>query len=170
MERWNEIKEKHHYVLWTQNRKEGKNIYDNTAATEILFKCRANVLKLNDRNRFTNESRKCIGCEEEIENLTHFILECPLYQFERDKSTLFRRTYKENWDAELLFGNNTPLEEVKVILHNFWRIREKNKRRKLSSQPQPEIWWKLEQTTKGYLSKGKTPYHHLTELSGYRFP
>ncbi len=82
---------------------------------------------MNDQNIFVGEETKCIGCEEEMENLEHFVLECKLYQDLRNKSKLSNRPYEEKWIEELLFGPRTNKEEVKIIIHEFWKIREKER-------------------------------------------
>ena len=91
----------------------------------VLYRCCSNTLKLNDRNRFQGESTKCIACDESVENLNHFILDCPLYQNIRIKSRLFLQPYNENWVAELLFNAEIDKEEVKSVLYEFWKKREK---------------------------------------------
>ena len=46
-----------------------ESFYDNVPASVTFFRCRSNTLKLNDRNRFVGKETKCIGCEEETENI-----------------------------------------------------------------------------------------------------
>ena len=102
-----------------------REIYDNRQASEILFKCRTNTLKLKDRNRFTNEETKCELCGNEKEDLKHFLLWCPAYSEVRQKNIKLQQPYQEeeNTIGELLFGSN--IEETKETVHKFWKIREK---------------------------------------------
>ncbi len=46
------------YRKWRTEIGGQEKIYDNRQASEILFKCRTNTLKLKDRNRFRNEETK----------------------------------------------------------------------------------------------------------------
>ena len=66
-----------------------------------------------------------------MENLEHFLLECKLYQDLRNRSKLFHRPYKEKWIEELLFGPRINKEEVKTIIHEFWKIREKERKKSI---------------------------------------
>ena len=54
-----------------------EEVYMNEPASEILFKCRTNTLKLNDRKIFERESTECNLCSGENEDLEHFLLWCP---------------------------------------------------------------------------------------------
>ena len=60
-----------------------------------------------------------------MENLEHFLLECKLYQDLRNNSKLFNRPYQEKWTEELLFGTRIDKQEVKTIIHEFWKKRER---------------------------------------------
>ena len=62
-----------------------EKFYDNKPSSIILYKARTNNLNLNDRNRHKNGDTKCIMCNYELENLNHFLLQCPAYVNERDK-------------------------------------------------------------------------------------
>ena len=108
-----------------------ESFYDNVPASVTFFPCRSNTLKLNDRNRFVGKEIKCIGCEEETENIEHFLLECKLYQDLRNKSKLFNRPYQEKWIEELLFGPKTNKEEMERIIHEFWKVREKERKKSI---------------------------------------
>ena len=115
------------YRKWRTEIGGQEKIYDNRQTSEILYKCRTNTLKLKDRNRFRNEETKCEMCEEEKEDLKHFLLWCPAYSDVRQKNIKLQQPYKEEEDdiiGELLFGNEN-IEETKITIHKFWKIREK---------------------------------------------
>ncbi len=102
------------YREWRADIGGQEKIYDNRQASEILFKCRTNTLKLNDRNRFRNEDTKCEMCGNENEELKHFLLWCPAYSAARQKNIKLQQPFQEEDDniiGDLLFGNN--IEEAK---------------------------------------------------------
>ena len=126
--RWKqELEEKRSVKLYKENKPEIKeeHFYDNTPSSITLFRCRTNTLQLNDRKRFSGEDTKCIACEEENENLEHFILYCERYQCVRNKSNLFNRPYQENKLSDLLFEKEGDIKVVKRLVHSMWSIREK---------------------------------------------
>ena len=56
------------------------DFYYNDVGSDLLFKCRTNTQKLNDRKHHTNEVITCKVCNANaIENLLHFLLKCPEY-------------------------------------------------------------------------------------------
>ena len=116
-----------HYKKWRKEIGGQEEVYTNEPASEILFKCRTNTLKLNDRKRFKRESMKCNLCSEENEDLEHFLLWCPAYSLERSASLRLQQPYKEDIIGELLFENE-EIEEVKRILWSFWKKRAKWKK------------------------------------------
>ena len=109
-----------------------ERVYDNRQASIVLFKCRTNTLNLNERKRHMGESTKCDLCEEEKEDLKHFILWCPAYEEERRKSDRLQQPYQE--DEEELLGSylftNENIEETKERILVFWKIREKKRKLK----------------------------------------
>ena len=113
--------------MYSENKKEIKEVqwYDNKPSSTILFRCRSNTLKLNCRNRFIGKSTGCVACESDYEDLQHFILYCTGYNHIRTKKQLFMQPYKEHWLAELLFSEEINKEEVKTILYEFWKQRQK---------------------------------------------
>ena len=52
-------------------------IYRNGFGYQLLFRCRANVLKLNWRERFVGGRTECDVCGAEVETLRHFLMNCP---------------------------------------------------------------------------------------------
>ncbi len=102
-----------------------EKIYDNRQASEILFKCRTNTLKLNDRNRFRTEDIKCEMCGNDNEYLKHFLFWCPAYSADRQKNIKLQQPFQEeenNIIGDLLFGNN--IGEAKETVQKFWKISE----------------------------------------------
>lgn len=62
-----------------------EQFYDNKPSSVTLYRARTNNLNLKDRNRHTNGDTKCIMCDSEVEDLNHFLLQCPAYVNERNK-------------------------------------------------------------------------------------
>lgn len=124
-----EIESKSSLVVYRQWKKEIKEeqIYDNRRSSEILFRARSNSLKLEDRKRHMGENGECKICNQGIENLQHFILECKELNEERKKAVWLQRPYRENENeiiGEFLFGVEN-LCEKKEILNDMWKRREK---------------------------------------------
>ena len=61
-----------------------------------MFRLRSNTLNLNDKNRHRNESTKCSLCEDTIENVEHFLLDCQALNSERIKILELQRPRIEN--------------------------------------------------------------------------
>ena len=104
--------------------KEDKN-YDNTLASILLYKARANVLQLNDRKRHQGESTSCPLCNFEFENLKHFILECEKLEEIRIENIYLQRPQEEKPDkiiGKFLFNEN--IEETKRTLTKLMKKRD----------------------------------------------
>ncbi len=104
------------YKEWKNEIGGQEKVYDNRPASEILFKCRTNNLKLKDRKRFQGEETKCDICDAEKEDLNHFSLWCPELNEERIKCTKLQRPYIENQEniiGDLLF--NKSKNQIKYI-------------------------------------------------------
>ena len=102
----------------------------------LLFRARANALELNDRQRFNNESTerdtRCRLCEEEYENLEHFLIHCK--KLEEERNPRIMKKNKENNDentvGNILFDiESKDLEDTKKMLSRMW-----NKRKKLEQE------------------------------------
>ena len=108
-----------------------ENIYTNSYASNLLFRCRTNTLILNDRNRFKNEDTSCPCCSHNIEDLTHFLLYCPKYGTARNEILLLQQPYPEDKDLilekMLLFTNSTEKEQqsVKNYIKRIYLIRQR---------------------------------------------
>ena len=103
--------------------------YDNRPSSIILYKARANVLPLNDRNRFQNPNAStiCSICNNGVEDLAHFILWCSAFSHVRENDAYLQQPYIE--DKNLLIGNylfkNEDVDKVKTTLYKFYSIRTK---------------------------------------------
>ena len=127
-----ELGQKSSLVIYREWKKEIGNvdwIYDNTPASEILFRARTNTLNLRDRKRFKGEETKCLICGEELENLQHFLLECEGYKEERITSMKLQQPYRENRSeviGRFLFEiKNEKEAEVKETIYKMWWKRGK---------------------------------------------
>ena len=93
-EEWKkEIESKVSLRLYTQNKEtmQEEKCYDNRPASTTWFRARTNCLQLNDRNRFGNQETNCKLCEEEVEDLGHFILDCKALELDRRPSLELQR-------------------------------------------------------------------------------
>ena len=112
---------------------EEEQIYDNTPASRILFQARSNTLPLNTRKRFKQEQTNCELCQDDDENLEHFVLKCPAVSEVRKTSLKLQQPYKEDKEQiiqEFLFDQSKDREESKEILYKMWKLR--NMKRELS--------------------------------------
>ena len=111
-----------------------ESCYSNHPSSSIFFRCRANIIPLEDKNNFkTNGDVTCKECGAEREDLELFLLHCPLSQDLRNNSRLFDQPYSENCVGHILFENIENREEIKNIIQQFWQKREKS--RKERAQP-----------------------------------
>ncbi len=93
----------------------------------FFFKCRTDILNLNNRKRFTGGNTACEICAEENENLEFFLLWCPEYQRERNENKKLQRPYEEDIEkiiGELLFEENS--EKAKETIYNMWKKGKRN--------------------------------------------
>ena len=127
----NAIKEKSSLTLYYEFKKAMKEetIYNNSYASNLLFKCRTNSLILNDRNRFQNKDTKC-ACGYEKEDLKHFLLDCSLYTQTRSKIPALQQPYEENrhplLKKVLLFNNENVKFQLEMMeyIKNIYNIRK----------------------------------------------
>ncbi len=89
-------------------------------------------MRLNDR-RFWDEDTECDMCWEGKEDLKHFLLWCPAYEEERRQNVCLQQPYGE--EEELIIGiflfNKENVQETKLTILQFWKIREKKKKRNI---------------------------------------
>ena len=106
-------------------------IYDNTAASTVLFQARTNTLPLGTRKRRMNtgETATCALCGEADEDQFHFMLECTQLAEERMNVTCLQRPHLENAEevvTRFLFSEHTEeMEENKEGLFKLWRLRSR---------------------------------------------
>ena len=62
------------YNKWKKDVKEEEDLYDNRPSSEIMYKSRTNNLQLQDRKRHQKGDTKCFMCDEEVEDVKHFML------------------------------------------------------------------------------------------------
>ena len=60
-----------------------------------MLRARTNSLKLNWRNRFTNNLECCPVCKQESEDLKHFLLLCPKYSTIRSQYEILQQPYNQ---------------------------------------------------------------------------
>ena len=95
--------------------------YDNKFSSKLLFKARSNTLNLNIRKRHQKGDTSCVLCEDEKEDLIHFIVNCKELENTRNNEIV-----KEAYDAnkEQMVGkilhNNDKIEAVKSMLEAMW--------------------------------------------------
>ena len=97
---------------------------------QYFLRSRTNSLSLRDIKRHTGENTDCPFCEGETESLEHFMLECNQYNDLRMKCNKLQKPYIEDKSeiiGNVLFGweNFEELEEVKTLINNFWKKRER---------------------------------------------
>lgn len=106
-----------------------EKIYNNSYASNLLFRCRTNTLILNERNRFTNQDTKC-ACGHERENLEHFLLHCKHYSQIRKKIPILQQPYEENCEPLLkkilLFEKETIKFQLEMMeyIKNIYSTRK----------------------------------------------
>ncbi len=69
-------------------------------------------------------------CDSELENLTHFLLQCPAYEIERKKILQIERLNTEEEEdilGELLFKEEL-IEETKPVIYEMWKKRERQRK------------------------------------------
>ncbi len=123
------------YGKWRKDLGGQDEVYQNDQASELLFKCRTNNMRLNDR-RFWHEDTECDMCGVEKEDLKHFLLWCPAYEEERRQNFSLQQPYDEEEEftiGKFLFDKEN-VHEAKITILNFWKIREK-KRKEIENRP-----------------------------------
>ena len=107
--------------LYNINRKEiEERSYYNNSKSLLMYRYRTNTLNLNDRKRYKNENTKCDLCEEENENMEHFLLECKALDNERKEIVELQRPRIENKNellSQILFRNDVNME---LRLQKLW--------------------------------------------------
>ena len=100
------------YKKFKHTIRDEQDLYDNTASSVTLFSARTDTLKLNWERRHTDGHTICDLCKFNlIEDLHHFLMECPTITGTRKSILGLQRPYQEDKDrtiAEFLpFGHKT---------------------------------------------------------------
>ena len=124
------MEQKTSITLYRKYKTEIKEItyMDNDEISSIIFRCRSNTLRLNDRNRFTGGDTKCPLCQAEIEDLAHFILDCPEYRTYRKnlpKKNQNVLTREEEIASILLLQDPQNQDIKKDMIKKMWNHRNK---------------------------------------------
>ena len=102
----------HIYKNWKKEIKQSP--YRNNFQSVLLFKLRSNTLNLEVRNRFKGESTICKMCNEDEEDLFHFMLHCRMLQDIRINRIELQRPIGENEEAtvgDFLFEGEDQMSE-----------------------------------------------------------
>ena len=130
---YEDMQTKRSLSIYRKYKKEIKDekIYDNTIASELLFRARSNTLALNIDKRHRGEPTRCELCYREEENIQHFMLECRELEEKRDQSLMMK-----HWspDKEEMIGNIIfdieEIDKVKTMLTKMWHKRKTELKRK----------------------------------------
>lgn len=99
--------------------------FDNNPSSIVYYRARSNCLALNDRKRHTKEDSTCVLCNQECEDIEHFLLLCPVYSTERVYSIHLQQPYNEKKNeiiGRFLFDKD-DIEEKKETIYKMWRKR-----------------------------------------------
>ena len=112
--------------------KEEKRI-DNSLASKLWFRGRSNTMDLNIDNKYMKKgSTVCDLCEEEDEDMSHFLLRCKKLEKERDYSFMKKKGDEDDEVIlERIFFGVTDEESIKEMLTKIHRKREKIKEEKI---------------------------------------
>ncbi len=96
--KWKEVHSKTTLEICRTQKKEIKEetFNENCTPSIIFYKARTNCLPHKDRKRHSNEDTKCKICNQEDEDLAHFLLVCQEYAEERRKTRILQQPYQEN--------------------------------------------------------------------------
>ena len=100
-------------------------IYDNTIASELLFRARSNTLALDIDKRHRGEETRCEICDGGEEDLQHFMLECRTLEEKRDQEIMIKHWSpdKEEMIGGIIFDGE-KIEKVKNMIAKMWQKRK----------------------------------------------
>ena len=101
-----------------------EKFYNNTVASNIMFRCRTNTLRLGWRNRFGEGNIECSLCGEREETLEHFLLECVQLNAVRARYASGERLQL----GKLLLFDRVTKEEVDMYMGVVWELWKERKR------------------------------------------
>ena len=118
-----ELEEKSTLDMYKNNKREirEESMYDNTFSSVLLFRARANCLKLRWRRRFEGESTECQLCGNEVETTDHFIAECTRLGGIREQFGVVG----VQASVILRFSGSEDTEKMKRYLECIWKERER---------------------------------------------
>ena len=100
---------------------EEEKIYDNSKASEVLFRARANRITLEIFNSHNGGDTTCKICGEGEEDLEHFIMKCSKLEGFRRRDLIGEGSGRETL-GKILFDKK-GIGEVKTMLGKLWRER-----------------------------------------------
>ncbi len=100
------------------------DLYDNRPASITLFLAKTNSLPLKYRVQFLRVDAECSVCDDEKEDLEHFILHCARYLEKCQNFLKLQQPYQENKGEHIRnilfnFESREEIEETKVTKQNF---------------------------------------------------
>ena len=106
-----------------------ENIYDNRYSSVLLFRARANILELNDRQRHNkvHKDTSCKMCGTEYEDLIHFMIKCKELEEERNIQLIMKKKVNNDEDTvgNLLFDiEESDFDTTKKMLQRMWNKRK----------------------------------------------
>ena len=96
---------------------------DNSYETQILLRCRTNTIDLNWRSKYkldNQANQNCPKCNNQIETLDHFIVECDIGKDTRKKYFSEEEFNEFNMGDLLYFTNKINLKKLKSFLKDLW--------------------------------------------------
>ena len=122
------------YRMFKTEIKEEKS-YDNRFSSALLFRARSNTLELNTRNRYKNLDTKCDLCDNENEDLIHFLIDCKNLEHLRDERIMVKclDENKEQMVGKILFEYE-EIEQTKNMVEKMWNFRKGKQKEKENSQ------------------------------------
>ena len=107
---------------------------DNQHKATIFFQARTKCLPLNESKKYVKEDTKCRLCNAENEDITHFMLNCPVDIKERNMSIYLQQPYDRDILGKFLFEKE-DMEEKKETLCKLWKRRRLEMNRLLPTLP-----------------------------------
>ncbi len=101
-----------------------KNSNDNRDSSKYLFQARTNTLPLNTTKHHTGGDTKCELCDNENEDLIHFLIDCKELENKRNKQIMEKNLNqdKEVMAGKILFGKEDK-EDIKYMIDRMWKFR-----------------------------------------------
>ena len=101
-----------------------EKFYDNRESSKYFFQARTNTLPLNTTRRHTGGDTKCELCDNENEDLIHFLIDCKGLEHKRNKYIMQKNLNedKEMMIGSILFGKNDK-EKIKAMIEVMWKYR-----------------------------------------------